>query len=94
MELYYQKAANLKKLDEGTLGREIANCLENHELNLVPYYESHDLKHVLLDYQMTPEGEIRLQAFMIGNGNLTLPSFAIFIYGALLLPELWPCFLL
>ena len=38
---------------------------------------------------MTPEDEIRMQAFMLGNGNTTLPCFAILIYGAILLPDRW-----
>jgi hypothetical protein len=93
MENYYQKVSDLRKLEIGTLGKEIANCLDEHQLTLVPNYESHDLKHVLLDYEMTAEDEIRMQAFMIGNGNYSIPSFAIFIFGFLLLPELWRTFL-
>ncbi|SEW38848.1 hypothetical protein [Chitinophaga arvensicola] len=82
----------LKQLPPGTLGHDIASCLEQHRLRLVPGFESHDLKHVLLGFKMTPEDEIRLQAFMIGNGNYTMASFAIFIYGALLLPDRWSTF--
>lgn len=91
--VYEMKARKLKELPEGTLGRDIANCLEKNGLRLVPGFESHDLKHVLLDFKMTPVDEIRLQAFMLGNGNHTIASFAIFLFGALLLPDLWPTFL-
>lgn len=87
--VYEQKTRELKKLPDGTLGKDIANCLEEYKLRLVPNYESHDLKHVLLGFKMTPVDEIRMQAFMIGNGNYSIPSFAIFIFGALLLPDLW-----
>ncbi len=90
--VYEQKARQLKELPEGTLGKDIANCLERNNLRLVPNYESHDLKHVLLDFEMTPVDEIRMQAFMLGNGNYSIPSFAIFIFGALLLPDLWVTF--
>lgn len=79
-------------LPEGTLGKDIADCLAQHGLRLVPGYESHDLKHVLLDFKMTPVDEIRLQAFMLGNGNYSLPSFAIFVFGAIFLPDLWRTF--
>lgn len=89
---YHQKVFTLRKLDKGTLGKEIADCLGNHKLTLVPNFESHDLKHVLLGYQMTAVDEIRMQAFMIGNGNYTIPSFAILIFGAILLPDLWLTF--
>ena len=92
MEPYEQKVSELRSLENGTLGKEIAECLDNHNLTLVPKYESHDLKHVLLNYQMTAEDEIRMQAFMIGNGNYSIPSFAILIFGAILLPDLWLTF--
>lgn len=92
IDIYEQKARRLQDLPEGTLGKDIATCLERNNLRLVPNYESHDLKHVLLDFKMTPVDEIRMQAFMLGNGNYSLPSFAIFIFGALLLPDLWAKF--
>lgn len=87
--VYEEKARELNELPDGTLGKDIAECLQRNGLRLVPGYESHDLKHVLLGFKMTPVDEIRLQAFMLGNGNYTLPSFAIFIFGALFLPDLW-----
>ncbi|KAA2242640.1 hypothetical protein F0L74_08895 [Chitinophaga agrisoli] len=90
--VYEEKTRQLAELPEGTLGKDIANCLQRNGLRIVPGFESHDLKHVLLDYKMTPVDEIRLQAFMLGNGNHTLASFAIFIFGALFLPELWRTF--
>lgn len=89
MDRFYTKANQLRALPSGTLGKEIANCLDTYHLNLVPKYESHDLKHVLLEYDMTAEDEIRLQAFMLGNGNYTIPSIVIFVFGAILLPDIW-----
>ncbi|MEM6378199.1 MAG: hypothetical protein AAF705_08295 [Bacteroidota bacterium] len=93
MERYRSQVNQLRKLPDGTLGKEIANCLDMHNLCLVPGFESHDMKHVLLGYEMTPEDEIRMQAFMIGNGNYSFPSLAIFLFGAVLLPDLWSVFL-
>jgi len=92
MEPYHEKVTKLRGFPEKTLGKEISECLDNHNLTLVPKYESHDLKHVLLDYKMTAEGEIRMQAFMLGNGNYTIPCFAILTFGAILLPDLWLIF--
>jgi ubiquinone biosynthesis protein Coq4 len=88
VEPYQQKVSKLRQLNSGTLGKEIAKCLDNHNLTLVQKYESHDLKHVLLNYQMTAEDEIRMQAFMVGNGNYSIPSFAILFFGVILLPDL------
>jgi hypothetical protein len=41
---------------------------------------------------MTPVDEIRMQAFMLGNGNYSIPSFAIFIFGVIFLPDMWATF--
>jgi len=87
--VYEQKVKQLQELPDGTLGKDIAVCLEKNGLRLVPGYESHDLKHVLLDFKMTAVDEIRMQAFMLGNRNYSAVSFAIFIFGALFLPDLW-----
>jgi hypothetical protein len=92
MDYYEYKVERLNNYPEGTAGKEIAKCLKNHQLRLVPGYESHDLKHVLLGYQMTPLDEIRMQAFMLGNGNWTLPSLLIFLFGFVLLPNHWRIF--
>lgn len=92
MKPYHEKLSRLRGMKEGTLGKAMVDCLDEHQLNLVPGYESHDLKHVLLGFKMTPEDEIRLQAFMLGNGNYSLPSLAIFVFGASLLPDLWTTF--
>ena len=89
MKVYEDKVNALRDFAAGTLGKDVAGCLDKNNLKLVPGYESHDLKHVLLDYKMTPVDEIRMQAFMIGNGNISIPSIAIFIYGFLLLPHKW-----
>jgi len=89
MTPYDKRVVDLRKLPEGTLGNDIAKCLDDNELRLVPKYESHDLKHALLDFKMTPVDEIRMQAFMLGNGNYTIPCFAILTFGAILLPDKW-----
>ena len=58
-----EKVERLNKFEEGTLGKEIANCLKENNLNLVPNYESHDLKHSLLNFKMTDKFlRIRLKA--------------------------------
>lgn len=93
MTPYREKVKAWERLPSGTLGHDIARCLRDHRLDLVPGYESHDLKHVLLGFEMTPEGETRLQAFMLGNGNRTIPCVAILAFGAVLMPELWAALL-
>ena len=89
MSTYDEKVRQLSMMERGTLGKDVADCLEKHNLRLVPGFESHDLKHVLLKYEMNPVDEIRMQAFMLGNGNITVVSIAIVIFGFVLLPHKW-----
>jgi len=62
--------------------------LNEQHLQRIPGYESHDLKHLLLGYRMTPEEEVRMQCFLLGNGNR---SFTCLLFAGLglFMPELW-----
>jgi ubiquinone biosynthesis protein Coq4 len=79
----------LQQLPPGTLGRGVADILARHNLQLIPHYQNHDLKHVLLGYDMTSEDELKLKAFMLGNGDHSITCFG-FLALAVLTPELWP----
>lgn len=92
LEPYHHKVATLSNCPAGSVGKELADCLVARNLILVPGFESHDLKHVVLNYELEPLGEIRMQAFMLGNGNWTIASIAIFLFGLLLLPQHWRLF--
>ena len=73
----------------GTLGRDLANFLDNKELELLPYYARHDMKHILLEYDTTDEGEGCLQWFMLGNGHVSFPVIATVLYCFITMPEYW-----
>ena len=80
---------DLQSLPTGTLGRGVADILSKHNLELIPHYENHDLKHVLLGYDMTPEDELKLKAFMLGNGDWSITCVGFLLF-AVLTPEVWP----
>lgn len=79
----------LQRLPVGTVGRAVADLLAAHRLQLIPGYENHDLKHVLLGYAMTPDDELKLKAFMLGNGDWSLASLVLSLL-VVLTPERWP----
>lgn len=74
---------------EGSLGKDLYLFLENRNLPLLKHYARHDLKHVLLNYDTTDEGEVCLQSFMLGNGRISFPVLATVIYGFITMPEHW-----
>jgi ubiquinone biosynthesis protein Coq4 len=79
----------LYQLPEGTLGNDLYNFLEQRNLPLLTHYARHDLKHVLLGYDTTDEGEVCLQSFMLGNGRVSFPILATVVYGFITMPEYW-----
>lgn len=77
-------------LPKGTLGRDIADFLDERALGFLAHGEQHDVRHILLGYDMTTFDELRMQAFMVGN-NLRwhLVGWLILLFGGCLLPEWW-----
>jgi len=82
------KLNHLRTLQNGTVGREVAELLDSKQYRLIPKFENHDLKHVILEYEMTMEDEIRMQAYLIGNGNFTFPCLIFFSLG-IFYPKTW-----
>jgi hypothetical protein len=82
------KLAELRKLEKGSVGREVAEMLDIKGYRLIPKFENHDLKHIILDYEMTMQDEIKMQAYLVGNGNKTFPCL-IFLSLGLFYPKIW-----
>ena len=81
--------SELRSLPAGTLGNDLFYFLEKRDLPLLKHYARHDLKHVLLGYDTTEEGEACLQSFMLGNGRISFPVLATVMYSFITMPEYW-----
>src|SRR6186713_1156489 len=79
----------LQSLPPGTLGNDLFMFLKQRNLPLLNHYARHDLKHVLLGYDTTEEGEACLQSFMFGNGRISFPVLATVTYSFITMPEYW-----
>ncbi|MEJ7609540.1 MAG: Coq4 family protein [Ferruginibacter sp.] len=91
-EVFAYSESGLEGMDSGTLGNDLFHFLKEKKLQLLPYYAKHDIKHILLEYDTTDEGEVCLQCFMLGNGHLSFPVAATVLYGFLTMPEYWTKF--
>ena len=78
---------DLQSLPSGTLGNDLFIFLKQRDLPLLKHYARHDLKHVLLGYDTTEEGEACLQSFMFGNGRISFPVLATVAYSLVTMPE-------
>ena len=79
----------LEQFPGGTLGHDLFRFLQERNLPLLKHYARHDLKHVLLEYDTTDEGEACLQFFMMGNGRISFPVLATILYSLICMPEHW-----
>lgn len=66
----------------------MANLLDDQGFQLIPKFPNHDLKHVVLEYEMKMEDEIKMQAYLVGNGNYTWPCL-LFLSLGLFRPRIW-----
>ena len=79
-----------RRMPEGSLGKSVADYLDARQFDFIYDSYHHDIRHVLLGYDMNTTGEIRLQAFMVGNNWLwNYKGWMAFLLGVVLLPELW-----
>ena len=90
--LFPYSMAELRQLPENTIGHDLALFLEARQLELLPYYAKHDIKHILLGYDTTGDGEVCLQCFMLGNRHISFPVLATVLYGLVTMPEYWLLF--
>lgn len=90
--LFPYSMSELEALEPGSLGKDLCEFLKRKNLQLLPYYAKHDIKHILFGYDTTDEGEVCLQCFMLGNGHLSFPVGATVLYGICTMPEYWSKF--
>ena len=91
-ETFPHTLSSLEAMPCGTLGNDLFHFLKEKKIALLPYYAKHDIKHILLEYDTTDEGEVCLQCFMLGNGHISFPVAATVVYGFVTMPEHWKKF--
>ncbi len=79
----------LQLMPQGFVGRDLIDYMDEKDLTLLSHYARHDMKHLLLGYDTTEEGEICMQYFMFGNGRLSFPVLITVVFGIFFTPEYW-----
>lgn len=82
----------LMQFEDGTLGKDLAVYLKNMNFKLLPNYEQHDCKHIILQYEMDEAGEARMQFFFLGNRHYSVPVISTCIICFFMMPEYWKQF--
>ncbi|MEO7446446.1 MAG: Coq4 family protein [Ferruginibacter sp.] len=91
-EIFPYSKKDLQGFKEGSLGKDLVQFIHDKNIELLPYYARHDIKHILLDYDTTDDGEVCLQCFMLGNSHISFPVLATVFYGYATMPEHWSKF--
>lgn len=82
--------AQLLEMPHHTLGLALGRHMQHYKLQFIPGFEEHDIKHLILGYDVTVPGEIRLSAFEFGAGNRSFMTLGVFLLGIPLAADLWP----
>ncbi|MDQ3045980.1 MAG: hypothetical protein M3R27_00405 [Bacteroidota bacterium] len=82
----------LLEFPDGTLGKDLILYLQKMNFKLLPNYEQHDCKHIILGYEMDEVGEARMQFYFLGNRHYSLPVLSTVIMCFILMPEHWKQF--
>ena len=91
-EVFPYSMEALEQFPANSLGKDLFDFLREKNLALLSYYARHDMKHILLGYDTTDDGEVCLQCFMLGNGHISFPVLATVCYGFFTMPEHWKLF--
>ena len=70
-----------------SLGYALGSFLEEHQFELLPKVERHDVYHVLTGYSTAVEDEVALQYLCFANGKRSFYLFGVLFIGTVVLPE-------
>ncbi len=80
---------SMRSMPAETLGFQLSQMLDGNNFELLSHYARHDMKHIVLGYDTTEEGEVCLQSFMLGNGRISFPVLVTIWFGCISMPEYW-----
>lgn len=82
----------LLQMEEQSLGFHLGCFLLQHNFEMQPKLEDHDVTHVLTGTRVMVADEIGMQYLLFGNGKLSLYLLLVIITGTLCYPEKIECF--
>ena len=89
---WQQDRSSLMYYEPDSLGRALGYFLTEHEMELIPRSENHDVFHVLLNYGTTVLAESEMQFCLLGNGKRSLFVLGTCAIAWLAFPEYWSAF--
>jgi len=84
--------SDLLEFEQGTLGKDLAEKLQSNGYQLLPHYERHDCKHIILEFEMDEKGEACMQFYFLGNRHYSFPVLITVTACLFLMPDYWSSF--
>ena len=78
------------KMPINSLGRNLYDYLIKTDLSYKPNLIRHDMKHILLNYEMKMPDELKIHAFLIGNKTYNFMGIIYLIISTCIVPEIIP----
>jgi hypothetical protein len=78
---------DLHGLPENSFGHDLYLFMRKNNFSIIPYFETHDAKHVLLDYGVTGKDEACMQFFYLGNKHYSAASIVTAFVSLVIMPE-------
>ena len=81
---------DLAKMPSDSLGHGLYAYLNKANLSFKPNLIRHDIKHILLNYEMKMPDELKIHAFLIGNKNYNFMGIIYLMVCVVIVPEILP----
>lgn len=79
-----------KKMPIYSVGREIYEYMNRNNIPFKPNLARHDVKHIILGYEMKMPDELRIHSFMLGNRCNNLMGIIYLMVCSAFVPEVIP----
>lgn len=76
-----------KNMDRNSLGFKYHQCISSKKIEYKANLIKHDMKHIILGYDMTIKNELNIVAFLLGNKSANKVSKLYLIICLLFVPE-------
>ncbi len=81
-------------MPKASLGNELYLYLIKHNISFKPNLIRHDIKHILLGYEMDMPDELKIHSFLIGNRSYNTMGILYLIICTAIIPETIPSLIL
>ena len=81
---------DFKNMPKNSLGNGLYIYLKRKKISFKPNLIRHDIKHILLGYEMDMLDELRIHSFLMGNRSFNALGMVYFIICTSIIPETIP----